>query len=80
MKKKPYLLIREVYEKKQKEMEKKGQTFTWQDFAEAMGMENPASTRSNVAKILDDKYNPTFNKLCNIADALGVKITDLIKA
>lgn len=78
-KKKPQLLIREVYEKKQKEMEKKGKTFTWEDFATAMGMENPSSTRSNVSKILGEDYNPTFKKLCNIAEALEVKVSALIK-
>lgn len=78
-KKKPQLLIREAYEKKQKEMEKKGKTFTWEEFATAMGMENPSSTRSNVSKILGDEYNPTFKKLCNIAEALGVKVSSLIR-
>jgi transcriptional regulator with XRE-family HTH domain len=78
-KKKPHLLIREMYEKKQKELEKKGKTFTWEDFATAMGMENPSSTRSNVAKILGEDYNPTFKKLCNIAEALDVKVSALIK-
>lgn len=79
MRKKPQLLIKKAYEQKQREMEKKGKTFTWEDFAAAMGMENPSSTRSNVSKILGDDYNPTFKKLCNIAEALGVKVSSLIK-
>lgn len=81
-KKKPKLIIRKLYEAKRAKLEKEGKTFTWKDFGYAMGLANlegDNSSRSNISKILKEDYNPTFQKMLTIAEALDVNWRDLVE-
>lgn len=79
-KKEAKLIIRKVYDAYKANYDKKHkEPFTIELLAKKMGFDNPRDARGNVFKMLSPEYNPTWNKLKEIAKALDVKVSDLFE-